>query len=150
RYSAHYRYESARVWQYGYESLMKQARPYLDRPGRVFINNTYDPALYRFAFYTKLPPRDFQKMFAGDIPTENLLPGFNGFQFGDRFFFGRAATLEAMQNLLRPGDLYLAVQGEEIPGDWDWSQSPPAGIKALATVRNFYGQPLMYVLEKVR
>lgn len=150
RYSAHYRYESARVWQYGYESLFKQALPYLDRPGKVFINNTYDPALYRFAFYTKLPPLDFQKMFKGDIPTENILPGFTGFQFGDRFFFGRAVSLEALQNLLSPGDLYLAVQGEEIPGDWDWSQSPPAGIKALATVRNFYGQPLMYVLEKTR
>lgn len=150
RYSAHYRYESARVWQYGYESLMKLAVPYLDRPGKVFINNTYDPALYRFAFYTKLPPKDFQKMFKGDIPIENILPGFTGFQFGDRFFFGRAASLEALQNLLSSGDLYLAVQGEEIPGDWDWSQSPPGGIKALATVRNFYGQPLMYVLEKTQ
>ncbi len=150
RYSAHYRYESARVWQYGYESLFKQAVPYLDRPGRVFINNTYDPALYRFAFYTKLPPKDFQKMFKSDVVSDNVLLGFNGFQFGNRFFFGRAATLEALLNLLQPGDLYLAVQGEEIPGDWDWSQSPPAGIKALAVVRNFYGQPLMYVLEKTR
>ncbi len=148
RYENHYRFESARVWSYGYEPIFSQLKALNEGEGRVFINNTYDPALLRFAFYTQLMPRDFQKMFKGDIPSDNLLPGFNGFRFGDRYYFGRAASLEAMQSLLQPGDLYLAVQGEEIPGDWDWSQTPPSGIVSRTSVRDFLDQPLMYLLEK--
>ena len=87
-------------------------------------------------------------MFKGDVGVENILPGFNGFLFGDRFYFGRAANLETLQSVMAPGDLYLAVQGEEVPGDWDWSKNPPAGIRSLSMVYDVYGLPLMYLLSK--
>lgn len=147
RYEEHYRFESARVWNYGYEPIFAKLKSLDDGKGRIFINNTYDPALLRFAFYTQLPPKDFQQQFKTDVPVDNILPGFNGFQFGDRVYFGRAANLESLIGLLRPGDLYLAVQGEEVPGDWDWSKNPPEGIRSISAVNDVYGLPLMYILE---
>jgi|CXWL01.1.fsa_nt_gi 4-amino-4-deoxy-L-arabinose transferase-like glycosyltransferase len=148
RYQEHYRFESAKVWSYGYEQIFTQLKTLDGGEGKVFINNTYDPSLYRFAFYTKLSPARFQKMFKGDVGVENILPGFSGFLFGERYYFGRAVNLETLQSVMAPGDLYLAVQGEEIPGDWDWSKNPPAGIQSLSTVYDVYGLPLMYLLKK--
>lgn len=149
RYEFHYRFESARVWNYGFEQIFGKLKE-LDRgEARVFINNTYDPSLYRFAFYTKLPPQDFQTSFHTDIPSDNILPHFNGFQFGGRHYFGQIDRYENFLVLLKPGDLYLAVQGKEIPGDWDWSKTPPSGIRSLATVYDALDQPLMYLLEKL-
>jgi len=148
RYEFHYRFESARVWNYGFEQIFGRLKE-LDRgEGRVFINNTYDPSLYRFAFYTKLPPKDFQTSFHTDVPSDNILPHFNGFQFGERYYFGQIDRYENLLALLKPGDLYLAVQGKEVPGDWDWSKTPPGGIRSLAVVYDVLGQPLMYLLEK--
>ncbi len=148
RYEFHYRFESARVWNYGFEQIFGKLKE-LDRgEGRVFVNNTYDPSLYRFAFYTKLPPKDFQTSFHTDVPSDNILPHFNGFQFGERYYFGQIDRYENLLALLKPGDLYLAVQGKEVPGDWDWSKNPPLGIRSLAVVYDVLGQPLMYLLEK--
>lgn len=148
RYENHYRFESARVWNYGYEPIFTQLKSYDKGLGKIYINNTYDPALLRFAFYTKLSPKEFQKQFNSDVPVNNVLPGFNGFRFGDRYFFGQIDRYENLSGLLQSGDLYLAVQGKEIPGDWDWSKDPPVGITALTTVRNFQNEPLMYLLKK--
>lgn len=148
RYENHYRFESARVWNYGYAEIFSKLVA-LDRgQGRVFINNTYDPALLRFAFYTRLSPIIFQKSFQGDVASDSVLPHFNGFRFGDRYYFGQIDNYENLGSLLSEGDLYLAVQSKEIPGDWDWSKSPPVGIKALATTDDVYGLPLFYLLEK--
>ncbi len=149
RYEFHYRFESARVWNYGFEPIFGKLKE-LDRgTGRIFVNNTYDPSLYRFAFYTKLPPKDFQTSFHTDASSDDILPHFNGFQFGERYYFGQIDRYENLLNLLKPGDLYLAVQGKEVPGDWNWSKNPPSGIRSLAVVYDVLGQPLMYLLEKL-
>lgn len=148
RYEFHYRFESARVWNYGFDQIFTKLKQ-LDRgEGRVFINNNYDPSLYRFAFYTKLLPKDFQSSFTTDVATDNVIPHFSGFRFGQRYYFGQVDRYENLSLLLQPGDLYVAVQGKEIPGDWDWSHTPPSGIRSLATVYDVLGQPLMYILEK--
>lgn len=148
RYEDHYRFESARVWNFGYESIFTQLKSLDNGLGRIFINNTYDPALLRFAFYTQFLPKDFQRQFKTDVPAENVVPGFNGFQFGDRYFFGQIDRYENLSDLLEVDDLYLAIQGKEIPGDWDWSKNPPDGIKAIATTYDVFGSPLMYLLKK--
>jgi len=148
RYFNHYAYESSHVWQYGYEQLFGRSRDLVANADRVFINNTNEPSLYRFAFYLPIKPGDFQKDFTTDIPTPNLLPGFSGFVFGDKYYFGQADSFEAMINLIQPGDLYFASQRMEVPGDWDLEKSPPSGVKVLLTVRDFYQRPLLYVLGK--
>ena len=148
RYTTHYAYESSHVWQYGYEPLFTKARPYIKEASRVFINNTAEPSLYRFAFYYPIKPADFQKMFSTDIQQPNLFPGFSGFPFGDKYYFGQAENFDSLNKLLKPGDIYLASQRMEVPGDWDLEKSPPAGLKVLVTVRDYYDRPLFYVLSK--
>ena len=148
RYTTHYAYESSHVWQYGYEPLYVGARKFIPSAKRVFINNTFEPALYRFAFYYPILPSDFLKTFKSDAPISQILPGFNGYRYGDKFFFGQADNFEAMVKLLQPGDIYIAAQGREIPGDWDLEKATALELKVLLTVRDFYQRPLFYILSK--
>jgi len=148
RYTSHYAYESSHVWQYGYEPLFVKSRDLIQNANRVFINNTAEPALYRFAFYHPVRPADFQKMFTTDETTVGLLPFFDGFRFGDKYYFGSAGNLENVVNLLQPGDIYFVSQQKEVPGDWDLEKSPPGNLKVLLTVRDFYSRPLFYVVGR--
>lgn len=147
RYTTHYRVQSAKVWSYGYEqafTILKDLHP----QGRIFINNSYEPSLIRFAFYTRLPPQDFQKLFQGDKMVPNILPNFEGFRFGDNYYFGQIhyadvhRIQDSFRELMKPGDLYLAVQLIEIDGAWDWMQSPPEGLKGFGQVKAIDGKPL--------
>ena len=95
-----------------------------------------------------MTPAEFQRSFTTDVPVDNIVPGFNGFRFGQKYFFGTAGNLGGINDLLKPGDIYFASQKTEVPGDWDLEKSPPKGLKVLLTVRDFYSRPLYYVLSK--
>ena len=148
QYSANYRYDSATYWQYGYEPLFNILEPYINGNRRIFINNTANPALYRYAFYTALPPREFQKLFKGDTSIPNIITGFDGFQFGDNLYFGKAQKMELIPKILNSGDIYVAAQKEEVPFNEDWSIRPTDGVVTLGTVKDFRGNPLFYILQK--
>lgn len=148
RYSAHYRFESARNWHYGYQEIGNKLSKYLDSSTRVFINNTYEPSLLKILFFTKYPPKQFQQNFITDIPEENIIKGFNGFKLGNNYYFGNARNLDDLFKLLEPGDIYLAAQGQEVPGDWDWSKEPPAELKVLNSTKDILGNPLFYLVTK--
>jgi 4-amino-4-deoxy-L-arabinose transferase-like glycosyltransferase len=148
QYSFHYRFESARAWHFGYQTVLSQVPKYSSLYRQAFINNSHEPSLLRFAFYSQVPPKLFQEEFKGDQVEENLLPGFNGFEYGNRYYFGRAHTLEDWLTLFEPGNLGLVIQGEEVPGDWDWSDSPPEGIKVLELANDIYGKPYMYLVTR--
>lgn len=148
QYSANYRYDSAVYWQYGYEPLFKMLKPYLNTSHRIFINNTANPALYRYAFYTALPPKEFQKLFKGDTSTPDIVKGFDGFRFGDSLYFGKAQKMELIPKILNSGDIYVAAQKEEVPFNEDWSTRPTDGVITLGTVKDFRGNPLFYILQK--
>jgi 4-amino-4-deoxy-L-arabinose transferase-like glycosyltransferase len=145
RYSTHYKLESARHWQHGYQDIFNKSDSFKSA-NRVFINNTYEPSLLKFAFFTKYPPKEFQKNFLTDVPTENIVKGFDGFKFADKYYFGNARNLDDLFKLLEPGDIYLAVQGQEVPGDWDWSKEPPAELKVLNSTKDVFGNPLFYLV----
>ena len=148
QYSANYRYDSATYWQYGYEPLFNILEPYINGNRRIFINNTANPALYRYAFYTALPPREFQKLFKGDTSIPNIITGFDGFQFGDNLYFGKAQKMELIPKILNSGDIYVAAQKEEVPFNEDWSIRPTDGVVTLGTIKDFRGNPLFYILQK--
>ena len=103
---------------------------------------------YRLAYFLPIRPSDFQEKFTTDVPTKNIVPGFDGFRFAEKFYLGTASDLAGIKKLLRPGDLYFASQRTEIPGDWDLEKNPPAELKVHLTVRDFYDRPLFYVLSK--
>lgn len=148
QYSSNYRYDSTAYWQYGYEPLFGLLKPYLDGNRRIFINNTANPALYRYAFYTALPPKEFQKLFKEDTSTPDIVKGFDGFRFGDQLYFGKVQKMELIQKILNSGDIYVAAQKEEVPFNEDWSTRPTDGVVTLGTVKDFRGNPLFYILQK--
>jgi 4-amino-4-deoxy-L-arabinose transferase-like glycosyltransferase len=140
-YFKDYRYASARAWHYGFQQVFEEYNQ-IKPNGLTFINNTYEPSLLRFAFFSKLPPKDFQRDFITDIPSENIYPGFDGFKLGDTYF-GQARNFDDFQALIKDTkNIYLAAQLKEIPGDWDFSKSPPPGLKSLFQQRNLFGDLL--------
>jgi len=146
RYSAHYKFESARHWHHGYQEITSKLVSHLDSANRVFINNTYEPSLLKIAFFSKYPPKKFQQDFITDIPEENIVKGLDGFKLGEKFYFGKARSLDDLFKLLEPGDIYLVVQGQEVPGDWDWSKEPPENLKILNHTKDVFGKPLFYLV----
>lgn len=148
QYSENYRYDSATYWQYGYEPLFNILKPYLNGNQRIFINNTANPALYRYAFYTALPPTEFQKRFKGDTSTPDIVKGFDGFRFGENLYFGKVRKMELIPKILNSGDIYVAAQKEEVPFNEDWSTRPTDGVVTLGTVKDFRGNPLFYILQR--
>lgn len=149
RYSNHYRFESAALWQSGYSEIFHQLKPLLGGDKNVYVNNTFSPSLIKFALFTEYPPSAFLVDFRGDNPDSFDNDLFKGFRFGEHYFFGQTSSLESLDRLLRPGDLYLAAQGKEIPGDWDWTKTPSKGFKAVGFTRDTLGQPQYYLLEKL-
>lgn len=145
QYHVHFAKESWRFWQYGYKDLITYIGKNQNDYDRVFINNTYEPSLLRFLFWTEYNPRNFQKKFAGDIAQENIVPGFNGFKL-DKFYFGTLNKEGNFGEVLDQRTLYLVSQKEEVPGDWDWSKNPPSDLKVLLSVKNPLGEPLFYLV----
>ena len=146
RYSAHYKYESARHWQDGYQQIFGQLIPHIETANRIFINNTYEPSILKFAFFSQYTPKEFQQNFITDISQENVVNGFNGFKLGDKYYFGRISDIVSFNDLLLPNDIYLAVQGKEVPGDWDWSKEPPENLKILNYTKDVFNNPLFYLV----
>ena len=146
-YSNHYRFQSFKNWQYGYE----QAFQLLDQhkvSGNIFINNSYEPSLIRYLYFRKIAPINFQKAFTSDTVVKNIAPGFDGFRVGEHLYFGTLSKGESTGSLLKPDDAYVAAQKIEIPGNQDWSKEPQEGLKTLGVVRNPYGDPLFTVVTK--
>jgi len=148
RYSVHYLYESAKNWHYGFESVFTQLAKIDTSSKRLFINNTYEPSLVKYAFFAKITPIIFQESFSGDAPKENIIPGFSGFKFGKNTFFGQLNSDTNLSKLLSPGDIYVAAQLKEIPGNWDWSKQPQVGYTVLGSTHDIYGIPLFTIIRK--
>jgi hypothetical protein len=148
QYSIHYKYDSARFWQYGFDSIFTQLKSAIPTARNIYINNTYEPSLLKFAFYTQYPPAKFQKDFRGDQPGSYNIGIFNGFRFGDNYYFGQVGNLDGLDKLLQPGDIYLAAQMKEIPGDWDWSKTAPFGLQTIGFTRDVLGQPLFTIVKR--
>lgn len=146
RYSSHYRYESASLWGYGFKNIFTELKPLTSKYDKVYINNVFQPSLLLFLFYTQYPPKDFQKNFVTDKVDTYQTPAFHGFIFADKYFFGESPNIDQLKTLLTDKDLYLAVQGREGQGDWDWSKDPLENTKVLATQKNILNQPLFYIL----
>lgn len=147
QYSTHYRHTMSRYWHYGYQDIFTQLKKHAPQAERVFINNTYEPALLRFAFYTQYSPKKFQDNLLSDASQENLFQGFDGFKLSDKYYFGQIQSDADLANFLHKGDIYLAAQGREVPGHWDWSKSPPEGLKTLHTTYDAFGDPLFHLVK---
>lgn len=144
-YFVHYEQESYEHWHYGYrEAMTWLAENRGDE--KVLINNTAEPALVRYLFWNEINPAWFQNNFSGDQIQEETISGFNGFKLENTYFgyINEEERINWLKTNLQKGDLYLAFQGKEVPGDWDWELSPPEGLKVLKAIDDPWGNPLMY------
>ena len=141
-YLLHYPKVYSRWWHVGYKSAMMTLASLTEKYPKVFINNTYEPSLIRFLFYTKYPPADFHKQFTIDQLQKDITPGYDGFNLTDKYYFG---TFNHWLNL-QSGNLYLLSQRDDIGGDWDWRISPPGNIQVLDTAVDSYNRPLFYLV----
>lgn len=147
RYYIHYAPESWRWWHVGFKESMLYIKSVEDQYSIVGFNNTYEPALIRFLFWNKVDPAKFHKLYPQTLQGGEVLPGFKGFRLGEKYFFGTSGE-RAINETLPAGMLYMASARDEVPGDWDWSKTPPAGIKVLKTIYNPLGEPIFYVIIK--
>lgn len=140
RYYTHYPLQQFRYWHYGFKDAMQSIAANQDKYNSVFINNTKEPALLHYLFWTKYDPARFQKEFAGDVGQDKIYKDFNGFKLGGKVYFGE--FLGEPFNFIEKGEMYLGAQGKEIPGDWDLSKSAPENIEVINVTKNPRGLPV--------
>ena len=150
-YFSDYPILSWRWWQIGYRDTFQQLSHLDSSYSRVFINNTYEPSLIRFLFWTRYPPSKFHRFFTLDQPTDGIITGYDGFSLEDKYFFGQFSPVSPDSGITRsylPGALYLVSQRDDVGGDWDWRTSPPANVSVLYTSTNQADQPLFYLVTR--
>ena len=150
-YVVHYPKEQARYWHSGYKEALLWLKDNQALYPKIILNNEHDPILMGYLFWTGKSPEWFRKNYQGDTVKKEILPGFNGFRVGNLLLGGIAGQNkgEWLRANLDEQTVYLAFQKDEVPGDWNWQQSPPKGIKVLKTVKDaFSNEPYIYLLTK--
>lgn len=117
RYYIHYPVESWRWWQIGYKEALTFINQNQFRYDKIIINNSYEPSLERFLFYTRYDPAKFHREFSGDKMRDNILPGIDGFALNDKIYFGKindqAKKDGGFEKVMKPGMLYMASPSDE-------------------------------------
>jgi len=127
----------SRWWQVGFKSSLTRLSQIESKYEHIFINNTYEPALIRFLFYMKYPPAEFHKQFTLDQPIQEIVPGYDGFTLGGKYYFGSFST---DAHLMMPETLYLISQRDDGP--------PRGGDETLFTAVDLANMPIFYLITK--
>lgn len=144
-YFVHYQKETYQHWHYGYQKAMTWLKENRNDQ-RVIINNSNEPALIRYLFWSEIDPNWFHQKFSGDQIEKNILTGFDGFKLENTYFghISEENKVNWLKANLKPDDLYLAFQEHEAPGDWNWNLEPPEGLEVLKTIYDPWGKPMIY------
>ena len=149
-YFVHYPKKSYEYWHYGYQEMISWLKDNQAGYQRVIINNNYEPGLIRYLFWTKKELSWLRNNFQGDQVKEGVLNNFNGFNVGNVFFGGinQEDKIGWLTENLNENSVYLAFQGDEAPGDWNWQEEPPAGLKILEAFNNPLNELMAYWVTK--
>lgn len=140
-----YKQDSWRWWQFGYKETMQAVINIEDNYEKVLIENTYEPALSRYLFWSKYDPK---KVFnLNDAKYENI-DGFNGFCLDNKNCFVNFGNGIFDVKKMVGNNLYVINHSLNVGGEWDWSKNSPEGIKVIKTIRNPSGEPLFYLVTK--
>jgi 4-amino-4-deoxy-L-arabinose transferase-like glycosyltransferase len=149
RYYSHYPLESWRWWQTGFKDEMLFIKENQNRYSKIVINNSYEPSLIRYLFYTQYDPSKFQQEFSSDETKKEVLPFINGFKLNDQVYFGQLddSTKDSggFEKAFQPGMLYVASARDEAKTDLRYSKNDH--FKVIKTIFNPLGQPIFYFLE---
>jgi len=144
-YFYHYPRESWEYFNFGHKQIFQKLTEQSNDYDWVYVNGRHDPPLISFLFWGKVDPAWFQDNYRGQDWKDNIVSGFNGYAM-DKYYFGEVKP-NGVLDLLDSSVLYVAFQNDEIPGDWNWQQSPPKGVKTLEMVKEpIDNQPYIYLL----
>ena len=146
-YWVYYPRVSQRWWQVGFQNAFAKLSEISTQYSRVFINNTYEPSLIRFLFWTKYSPVAFHRQFTTDQAQKEIAPYYDGFTLDGKYFFGNFTETNWPSHLL-PGAVYLVSQRDNIGGGWDWRTSPPDNVQVLFTSTTWDDSPIFYLVTR--
>lgn len=149
RYYLHYPFESWRFWHVGFKEAMTYVDTIDEKYQIVVINNSYEPSLVRYLFYTKYNPNLFHENYRGDIAQSKVLEGVRGFKFGNKHYFGiveHGGGSNEIEKVMKPGMLYLASARDELNNERIENREF-GSFRVLKTIYDPIGSPIFYVLE---
>jgi len=135
--------ESWRFWQSGFKETLKFVKDKDSGYQAVYFNNTYEPMLPRFLFWYKYDPQLLQAQFTDDKQIDKIVPGFDGFKLGEKYYFGQLE--KPVENNLDDKSIYVASARDDItnPEILNGSQ-----FNLLKTVYSPTNMPIFYVFTK--
>ncbi len=151
RYYVNYPVESWRWWHVGFKEAINYVHEREDKYDTVVINNTYEPSLIRYLFFTKFDPALFHKEFTTDKPTPNITPEISGFKFGDKLYFGSISIThgrknEAIDRMMRKGILFMVSVRDDLDGE-DLRTYEHTNFNILKTIVDPKGYPIFFIIE---
>ncbi len=149
RYYIHYPVESWRWWQVGFKEALNEVNKLEPKYNKVIINNTYEPSLIRYLFYSKYDPAKFHQQFTTDQMIQEIEPGIKGFKLNEKVAFGylteKFAKEGGFESVMKPGMLYLVSARDEANGG-DLRTYPHTNFVIIKTIVNPKNQPIFYIL----
>jgi 4-amino-4-deoxy-L-arabinose transferase-like glycosyltransferase len=133
RYFVDYPLESSRAWQFGFKESMQYVATNSKDYQRILINNTYEPSLIRFLFWTKYDPDKFHNEFRGDNPK--------GFSLENKFYFG--SVNGPFEEILNSQILYIASARDEITNPETLNDKR---VKLLETIYSPSKEVIFYIV----
>lgn len=131
RYFVDYPYESWKAWHFGFKETMQYIRENQSQYDKVVINNTYEPALIRFLFWSSYDPVKFHQEFKGD--------DYNGFSL-NKFYFGKYPLFE---NNINNKTLFIGSSRDDITNP---DSLLDKRVKLLKTITAPSGEIIFYVV----
>lgn len=149
RYFIHYPVESWRWWHVGFKEAINFIKDEQQSYKTVIINNSYEPSLERYLFFTQYDPSLFHQQFVLDQHIKNILPGVDGFRLGEKLYFGKindeARKLGGFEYIMKPNMLYLASARDELTIN-EVSNYKFGNFKIVKTIVDPSGEPIFYIL----
>lgn len=145
RYFLHYPVESWSAWQYGFKQTMQYISENQTLYDRILINNSYEPSLIRFLFWTKYDPNLFHQNFRDDKPINNIILGFDGFNLENKYYFG---TLnQPFEQIIDTKTLLIASARDEITNPETLKDGRVKLLKIIYSPNNI---PIFYIITGTR
>ena len=132
--------ENWRIWQYGFKEMVTDVEKIDNDYERIYFNNTYEPILPRFLFWYGYDMNLFQEQFKKDVHIEGILPGFNGFSLGEKYYFGE--LVKPIEPLAKKGHLVVASGEKDVT---DPSIFKRSDLKLLKVYYSPTEVPIFYV-----
>lgn len=141
-----YRKDSWRWWQYGYKEALEELIVIENKYDKVLIENTYEPALPRYLFWSAYQPSKVFNLI--DNMDSEEIENYKGFCLNEKICFVNYGDKIFESSQMRDNTLYFLSHPRNIGGDWDWGNDAPKGVEVIKTVRSLDGNPLFYLVTK--